>query len=389
MAGFGVLPFGLDALDLLRIEAGLLLLDVDFASSRYGWTDEDRSSLIELGWGWMVRDLASDDRAFIGRRAIERELADKTSRWRLTGLIVDWADYDRIYGEAGLIPPKDHTPILGEMFLYDDDSVQVGYTTSYMYSPMLQRHIALARVRPALATPGSTVRLEIDVNHRYEYVTARTARLPALQPTAEDGLTCRRRPRNRRRRPARQGRQDQRRRPDLRRDRRRWRPQRADQRRLPRQGRAQDPDPRAALAVRWRGDHRGALPGLLVHDVLVRPEPAAAAHHPRPRADQARLHAAADVVDLRADGERRLPVARPGPRREPQGDRPPQQARRRRLQPVLARHGDGLPGAQAAARRAAAGPVQQRPRGAARAGRRSASGSGRWTSGRSTTPSGC
>ena len=182
MAGFGVLPFGLDALDLLRIEAGLLLLDVDFASSRYGWTDEDRSSLIELGWGWMVRDLASDDRAFIGRRAIERELADKTSRWRLTGLIVDWADYDRIYGEAGLIPPKDHTPILGEMFLYDDDSVQVGYTTSYMYSPMLQRHIALARVRPALATPGSTVRLEIDVNHRYEYVTARTARLPLYNP---------------------------------------------------------------------------------------------------------------------------------------------------------------------------------------------------------------
>ena len=29
--------------------------------------------------------------AFIGRRAIEREIADKTSRWRLTGLIVDWA----------------------------------------------------------------------------------------------------------------------------------------------------------------------------------------------------------------------------------------------------------------------------------------------------------
>jgi aminomethyltransferase len=52
-----------------------------------------------------------------------------------------------------------------------------------MYSPMLQRHIALARVRPALAAPGSTVRLEIDVNHRYEYVTARTARLPLYNPS--------------------------------------------------------------------------------------------------------------------------------------------------------------------------------------------------------------
>jgi len=183
VAGHGVLPFGLAALEMLRIEAGLLLLDVDFGSSRFGWTDEDRSTLIELGWSWMVRGLAGDDRAFIGRRAIERELAEGTSRWRLTGLVLDWAEYDRIYNAAGLIPPKDHTPILGEMFLYDDEDRQVGYTTSYMYSPVLQRHIALARVRPALATPGTPVRLEIDVNHRYEYIPARTARLPLYNPT--------------------------------------------------------------------------------------------------------------------------------------------------------------------------------------------------------------
>ena len=182
VAGYGVLPFGLAALEMLRIEAGLLLLDVDFASSRFGWTDEDRSTLIELGWSWMVRGLAGDDRAFIGRRAIERELADGTSRWRLTGLVLDWAEYDRIYNQAGLIPPKDHTPVLGEMFVYDDDDRQVGYTTSFMYSPVLQRHIALARVRPALAAPGTPVRLEIDVNHRYEYVPAQTARLPLYNP---------------------------------------------------------------------------------------------------------------------------------------------------------------------------------------------------------------
>lgn len=182
LAGFGVLPFGLAALEMLRIEAGLLLLDVDFASSRFGWTDEDRSTLIELGWGWMVRGLAGDDRAFIGRRAIERELADATSRWRLTGLVLDWAEYDRIYNQAGLIPRKDHTPVLGELFVYDDDDQQVGYTTSFMYSPVLQRHIALARVRPALAAPGTPVRLEIDVNHRYEYVPAQTARLPLYNP---------------------------------------------------------------------------------------------------------------------------------------------------------------------------------------------------------------
>jgi aminomethyltransferase len=180
--GYGVLPFGLSALYMLRIEAGLLLLDVDFASSRFAWTDEDRSTPIELGLGWMVRDLAADDRAFIGRRAIERELAGATSRWRMTGLVLDWRDYDRIYDAAGLIPPKDHTPVQEELFVYDDDIRQVGYATSFMYSPMLQRHIAMARVRPDLAKPGSSVRLEVDVNHRYEYVKATTARLPLYNP---------------------------------------------------------------------------------------------------------------------------------------------------------------------------------------------------------------
>jgi aminomethyltransferase len=182
VAGHGVLPFGLDALEMLRIEAGLLLLDVDFGSSRFAWTDEDRSTPFEIGLGWMLRDLGNDDRAFIGRRAMEREIADATSRWRFTGLILDWEDYDRIYNGAGLIPPKDHTPIVEELFVYDDEIRQVGYSTSFMYSPMLQRHIAMARVRPDLSKPGTEVRLEVDVNHKYEYVKARTARMPLYNP---------------------------------------------------------------------------------------------------------------------------------------------------------------------------------------------------------------
>jgi aminomethyltransferase len=181
-AGQGVIPFGMTALYMLRIEAGLLLLDVDFASSRYAWTDEQRTTPLELGLGWMLKGIEAPDRPFIGRKAILRERSEGTSRWHLTGLIVDWQDYDRHYNDAGLIPPKDHTPIQEEMFVYDEDGGQVGFATSFMYSPMLQRHIALARVRPDLAKPGSEVRLEIAVNHRYEYVRARTARTPLYNP---------------------------------------------------------------------------------------------------------------------------------------------------------------------------------------------------------------
>ncbi|MBA2719816.1 MAG: aminomethyl transferase family protein [Chloroflexi bacterium] len=179
--GRGVIPFGTVALYMARIEAGLLLLDVDFGSSRFAWTDANRSTLIELGLGWMVRDLAGD-RTFIGRRAIERELRDKSSRWKLTGLVLDWQDYDRHYDDAGLIPPKDATPVQDEYYVYDDAGTQLGYATSLMYSPMLQRHIALARVPLDRTKPGSRVKLELPVNHRYEYFDAEVSRLPLYNP---------------------------------------------------------------------------------------------------------------------------------------------------------------------------------------------------------------
>jgi aminomethyltransferase len=182
MEGQGVLPFGLAALEMLRIEAGLLLMEADFDSSRYAWNDAHRSTPIELGWSWMFKDLKTDTRAFIGRKALEREISEKTSRWAMRGLIVDWQDYDRIYNEAGLIPPKDHTPVLEDWMLYDDDYKRVGYATSFMYSPMLQRHIAIARVRPDLAKVGTKVNIETTVNHQYEQVAAHVARLPLYNP---------------------------------------------------------------------------------------------------------------------------------------------------------------------------------------------------------------
>ncbi|MBA2300337.1 MAG: aminomethyl transferase family protein [Chloroflexi bacterium] len=182
MEGHGVLPFGLAALEMLRIEAGLLLMEADFDSSRYAWNDAHRSTPIELGWSWMFKDLRADDRAFIGRKALEREMAGKTSRWAMRGLILDWQDYDRVYDRAGLVPPKDHTPVLEDWMLYDDEYKRVGYATSFMYSPMLQRHIAIARVRPDLARLGTKVNIETTVNHQYELVAAHVARLPLYNP---------------------------------------------------------------------------------------------------------------------------------------------------------------------------------------------------------------
>ncbi len=180
--GHGVMPFGLQALYMTRIEAGLLLLDVDFASSRFAWTDADRSTPHELGLGWMLRGLEADDRRFLGGAAIRREVAGRTSRFRTTGIVVDYRHWNRLHEEAGLMPPMDHTPVQEEMFLYDDDGTQVGFATSFLYSPVLQRHVGIARVPVASAAPGSKVNLEIPINHRYVHVAAQTARLPHFNP---------------------------------------------------------------------------------------------------------------------------------------------------------------------------------------------------------------
>jgi len=181
--GHGLRPFGEEALLMSRIEAGLLLIDVEFGSSRLAYTDQERFTPKELGLGWMLRGIDSDDRAFIGRDAIRRELADKSSRWAMTGLVVDWRDFDRLHAEAGLITPKDPVPLPWESMLYDVDSGdQVGYATTLMYSPVLQRHIGLARVQPEYAAPDSEVHVEITIDHAYQRASARTARPPLFNP---------------------------------------------------------------------------------------------------------------------------------------------------------------------------------------------------------------
>ena len=70
----------------------------------------------------------------------------------------------------------------GKWMVYDGDAQRVGYATSFMYSPVLQRHIALARVRPDLAKVGTRVQLEFTVDHHYEKVAAHVARLPLYNP---------------------------------------------------------------------------------------------------------------------------------------------------------------------------------------------------------------
>jgi len=184
-ADYNVTPIGTTAMKMARVEAGLLLIGVDFHSSRHAWTDEQRETPLELGWDWMFRKLADDDRDFVGRSAIEAELADGTSRWKTVGLGVDGSDYDRVYTEAGVVPPRHELYREATMSLYRRGGKAwdyAGYASSFLTSSLLQRPIAIAKMPLELTEPGAEVDIEVTVVRKPDYVLARVERLPFFDP---------------------------------------------------------------------------------------------------------------------------------------------------------------------------------------------------------------
>lgn len=190
-AGYNITPLGLDALKMARIEAGLLLLDVDFHSARFAWVDAQRDTPIDLGWSWMFRKLASDDRDFVGRAAIEAEISNRSSRWTVVGLEVDWGEYDRIYREAGIMTPKDGVHHHGTMSIYRRNGKEwdyAGYATSFLYSSLLKQHIAIAKLPLDLTEPGTEIDLEITVIRKPINVLARVTKMPFFNPQRKTAL---------------------------------------------------------------------------------------------------------------------------------------------------------------------------------------------------------
>ena len=147
------------ALDVARVEAGLLLTDVDFHSSRKASIDSQMYSPAELGLGRLV---ALDKRSpFVGRDALRREHAAGHRR-RIVGLEVRWTDVEALYQAVGLPPTAPAAASRVAVPVYRNGQ-QVGRATTTAWSPTLKRLIALATVvRPHFA-PGTELQIEVTV----------------------------------------------------------------------------------------------------------------------------------------------------------------------------------------------------------------------------------
>ena len=184
-AGYNITPIGTTALKMARVEAGLLLMDVDFHSSRYAWVDAQRETPIELGWKWMLRGIEKDPRNFIGRNAIGKELKETTSRWKTVGIALDWHDYERVHLDAGISPPKYEHYREDTMSLYRRGTIEwdyAGYASSFLFSSLLKKPIAIAKLPLDLAVAGAEVDIEVPVIRKPVNVLARVTNLPFFNP---------------------------------------------------------------------------------------------------------------------------------------------------------------------------------------------------------------
>jgi glycine cleavage system T protein (aminomethyltransferase) len=176
---YGITPAGMLALDLARIEAGLLLIEVDYFSSRHAIIEPQTSTPYELSLDWTV---ALDKPQFNGRRAIRAEHA-RGPAWRFVGVEVDWISLEALYAEVGLAPRLPAQAWRTSVPLYEAESGrQVGYATSGCWSPLLKRYLTLAHVEAPHTSPGTRLEIEMTVEHRRKRALATVRPLPFFNP---------------------------------------------------------------------------------------------------------------------------------------------------------------------------------------------------------------
>ena len=174
---YGIQPAGMLALDVARIEAGLMLIDVDYVPAHKALIEGQKSSPYELDLAWAVN---LDKERFVGREALAAEKA-RGPAWQFTGVEIGWEGLERLYADAGLATRLPATAWRTSVPIYSGVE-QVGYATSGGWSPLLKKYITLAHLRAPWARPGTQLDIEVTVEHRRKRAAARVVKKPFFDP---------------------------------------------------------------------------------------------------------------------------------------------------------------------------------------------------------------
>jgi aminomethyltransferase len=176
-ADYGLLPAGMLALDICRIEAGLLLADVDYISAQKAIIPAQKSSPFELGLGWAV---ALDGADFIGKRALQKEAATG-SQWAFVGVQVQWAALEHLFAAQDLPPGVAGRASRSSVPLYKNGR-QIGQITSHTFSPILKEYIGIGTVLPEYGRSGTEVEMEFTIEYSRESAKANIVPTPFFNP---------------------------------------------------------------------------------------------------------------------------------------------------------------------------------------------------------------
>jgi aminomethyltransferase len=174
---FDIKPCGMLALDVARVEAGLLLIDVDFFSSKKAMIEPQRYSPYEMGIGRLV---SVDKGRFIGQQALRDEHRRGPAR-QVVGLEVDWTEVEAIYEKVGLAPSVGATASRVPVPVYNG-ARQVGRATTTTWSPVLKRMIALATIDRPHYADGTRLQVEVTVEAVRHRVGATVVKTPFFNP---------------------------------------------------------------------------------------------------------------------------------------------------------------------------------------------------------------
>ena len=168
---------GMLALDVARVEAGLLLIEVDYMSSKKALIASQKFSPYELGFAKMVH---LEKENFIGRVALAQDQKNGVAR-QLVGLEIDWTEVEASYEKYGLTPAAPSQASRVHVPVYVAGK-QVGKATTTTWSPVLKKMIALASVETAHSALGTKLQLEITIEAMRQNVTAKVVKLPFFNP---------------------------------------------------------------------------------------------------------------------------------------------------------------------------------------------------------------
>ncbi len=174
---FDIHAAGMIALDIARIEAGLILIEVDYFSSKKALIESQKYTPYEIGLGRMVH---LEKENFIGRAALVEENRRGPKR-KLAGLEINWPEVERLYEAVGLVPQAPSMASRVAVPVYRGGK-QVGKATSTAWSPTLKKMMALASVASEHAEPGTRLQIEMTVEAVRHTVSATVVALPFFNP---------------------------------------------------------------------------------------------------------------------------------------------------------------------------------------------------------------